>query len=321
MPKNRLPRAAALALPLLAGALVLFSSGCGGGGQNPWNAQRAPHVLASFPPIYCFAANVADPRAEVRSLMVENDPHSFDPTIQHSWLIRGADVFYANGLGLDDGIVSRLRSAAGRSKVRIVNLGEEIPEKERITTDGSTDPHIWLGIPEAIQMVHGIRDDLKKQYPERARIYEDNAAGYVAKLRKLQEEGDKAFAGIKPEDRKFIAFHDSMHYFARAFKLEVAGVVEYEPGTAATPQRLEELVKICQEKGVRVIVSEPGLDRDGEAQRLCNSLRNRGVKDAEVVEMDPLETAPAAELDTGYYEKVMRKNIQNLAAKLSRTAR
>jgi zinc transport system substrate-binding protein len=298
----------------------LATSGCGGT-KNAWKADRSPHVLAFFPPLYCFAANVVDPKAEVQTLMVENDPHHFDPTIQHAALIRDADVFYINGLGLDDQIGDQLRRGAGTSKVRIVKLGEQVPEKDRVSLGKSLDPHVWLGIPQAIQMVEGIRDDLKKAYPDRAKTYDDNAAAYIAKLKAIQADGTKAFADVKPEDRKIIAFHDSLQYFAKAFGLEVAGVVEIEPGVPPTPQQFDELLMICKEKNVRVIVSEPHYDQDGAAKRLRERLETNGVTGVEIVELDPLETAVPAELDAAYYEKVMRTNIDNLAAKLKKAGK
>lgn len=313
-----LGQAAAIALLLAVAAATLGTSGCGGV-KNAWKADRSPHVLAFFPPLHGFAANVVDPQAEVQTLMVDNDPHHFDPTIQHSWLVRDADVFYTNGLGLDDRMVDQLRRGAGNTRVRVVKLGDQVPEKDRVMLGTSADPHVWLGIPQAIVMVEAIRDDLKKAYPDRAKVYDDNAAAYVKKLQQIQTDGDKAFADVKPEDRKFIAFHDSMQYFAKAFKLEVAGVVEIEAGTPPTPQQFEELLKTCKEKNVRVIVSEPHFDKDGAAKRLRERLEKSGVAGVEIVEIDPLETAPPGELDAGYYEKVMRQNISNLAAKLKKT--
>jgi hypothetical protein len=38
--------------------------------------------------------------------------------------------------------------------------------------------------------------------------------------------------------------------------------------------------------------------------------------EVKLVEIDPLETAPADELDAGYYVKKMRDNITNLAKAL-----
>jgi ABC-type Zn uptake system ZnuABC Zn-binding protein ZnuA len=297
-------------------AYVLGTSGCGAP-TSAWTAGKSPRVLASFPPIYCFAANVIDPdRGEVRTLMAEKDPHHFNTTIQDALLLREADFFFINGLGLDDAIAERMIQGAGNTKLKTVKLGDALPEKEIIAIDKVTDPHAWLGLPEACRMVETIRDSLSAKDPEHAKTYAANAAAYIERLKKLHEEGKQALATVKPEDRKIISFHDSLRYFARALDLEVAGVVEYQPGTPATGQQIQTLLKICKEQHVRFIISEPLYDLDGEARRLQDNLRDNGVE-VEIVEIDPLETALLKDLTPDYYEKVMRKNIRNLADKMT----
>src|SRR5262245_11838187 len=124
---------------LIAATLVAVNLGGCGSVNNAWKADRSPHVLAAFTPLHCFAANVVDPKAEVQTLMVDNDPHHFDPTIQHSWLVRDADVFYTLGLGMDDRNMAQVVRGSGNSKVRVVKLGDQIPEKDRVAMGKSTD--------------------------------------------------------------------------------------------------------------------------------------------------------------------------------------
>jgi ABC-type Zn uptake system ZnuABC Zn-binding protein ZnuA len=290
-------------------------NGCGAP-QSPWTPEKAPKVLASFPPLYCFAANVLGAEhGQVRTLMAEKDPHHFSTTIQDALLLREADFFFINGLGLDDGVAERMIKGAGNTRLVFVPLGDRLPKSDLIEVGNVVDPHIWLGIPEACKMVETIRDTLSTKSPEQAKVYAANAAAYIERLKKLHEDGKKALADVKPEDRKIIAFHDSLRYFARSFDLEVAGVVEDVPGVAASIQRMQQLIDICKQKKVRIIVSEPGFDLTGEAKRLQDNLRDIGV---EIVEIDPLETALLKDLGPDYYEKVMRQNIERLAAKMAR---
>jgi hypothetical protein len=42
-------------------------------------------------------------------------------------------------------------------------------------------------------------------------------------------------------------------------------------------------------------------------------LKNKGIADAVLVEIDPLETALPTELSPGWYEEKMRENLDKLA--------
>src|SRR5262249_21602808 len=151
-----------------------------------------------------------------------------------------ANLFLVNGLGLDDTFTERLKNSAGNLKLRYVEVGEAIPhdqlrklsEAERqhdhgadghghAHSHGTHDPHVWLGIPEAIHMVQRIRNELKKADPARAAQYDSNAKTYIDKLEKLQEDGKALLKEIKPEDRKLITMHDSLYYFARTFGVDI----------------------------------------------------------------------------------------------------
>src|SRR4051812_44016865 len=71
--------AGALALAVAVGALLV--GGCGGGGDDPWAGVPGgePRVLTSFPPLYCFAKNVAGDEVAVLNLLTTTGPHDHQP--------------------------------------------------------------------------------------------------------------------------------------------------------------------------------------------------------------------------------------------------
>jgi ABC-type Zn uptake system ZnuABC Zn-binding protein ZnuA len=293
-------------------ALVVVIHGCSRI-ESPWDKSKSPHILVSFPPIYCFAASV-DPQADVQMLMTRADPHSYkEPSVQDAMMLREANLFFVNGLGLDEKAAHDARRCAGTPKLEIVELGELIPQDGIIKVKDQPDPHIWVGIPEAMQMVEAIRDKLKKDYPARARDLDASAAEYLDRLKRLLAEGKQTFAAIPAEKRKIISFHDSLQYFARSFDIDVVDALRKIPEKEPTAEDIASLVKICKEQNVRVIVAEPEYG-DGPAVELRNQLRRQGVP-AEIVVIDPLEIAPEG-IKPDYYEQVMKKNIQDLAEKL-----
>jgi ABC-type Zn uptake system ZnuABC Zn-binding protein ZnuA len=106
-----------------------------------------------------------------------------------------------------------------------------------------------------------------------------------------------------------------LRYFARSFGAEIVGAIEM-PGHEPSPKRLNELVKLCQEKGVRLIAVEPQYPSNTGAQAVLRELRRKGVADAAFVELDTLETADAADLTADFYERKMRANLDTLAGAL-----
>lgn len=313
-----------LLLPLAA-IIAAAIAGCGGAGPD-W-PNKSPKVVASFPPLYCFALNVAGDDAAVKTAMTAEGPHHFDPKASDARLLRRADLFFINGLGLDEGPAEKMRNGSGNPRLTVVNLGERIDPKEleencnchhdhagQHVHDHAVDPHVWLGLDLAVKQVEGIRDGLKAADPAHADGYGRRAADYAARLRKLEADGKAMLAGKK--DRKFVSFHGSLAYFARAFDLDVAEVIEKVPGQEPTGEELKAIVEACKENGVRVIAVEPQYTSQSAAKRILDELRRKGVPDPALVEIDPLETAREQDLSAGWYEAKMRANLEALAGAL-----
>lgn len=304
----------------LAAALPLLGLGCGG--DNLWPNDSRPKVVVSFAPIACFAMNVAGDDAVVKNMMTTSGPHHFNPTDADAKLLRRADVFFVNGLGLDEEVAEKLKRGSGNRKLAVVELGEKIPDGQLIDWGGGPapgheghnhghhDPHVWLGPDLAVIMVEAIRDQLKQTDASHAAGYDARAAGYVAKLRQLKADGREMLKG--KADRRLVTFHESLGYFAKEFGLEIAGVVMPKAGSEPNQQELEKLIDMCVEKKVRVIAVEPQYTANTSARTLVERLKARGVSDAVLVEIDPLETVRSDDLAADWYERKMRANLDAL---------
>lgn len=314
----------ACVVAVFAAGVGVALTGCGGDTDDGWPADKAgPKVVVSFAPLYCFALNVAGDDAVVRNLLAGGGPHHFNPTDRDARLLRRADLFLVNGLGLEGDKPERVKKTSGNSGLKLVELAARVPENclfEGVCHhdhgdedhDHGKDPHVWLGPDTAVFLVGGIRDELKAADPAHAGDYDRRAAEYVAKLRKLKDEGVEKLKG--KTDRRVVTFHDSMTYFAKAFDLKVEGVVQKTPGTEPNDKHLKRLIALCSgDPPVRVVCAEPQYANSPAGRELVKTLQHRGVKDAELVELDPLETAAADQLNAGWYEARMRANLDALA--------
>lgn len=307
------------------GLLTLFLSGCTTA-PPAWPPGKSPRVLASFPPLYCFAANVAGDEAAVQSLLITVGPHDYRPSPRDAVKLQGADLFLINGLGLDESFANTLKNSAGSPRLRLVEVGEGVKNLHTVGKDehdhhghnhGEHDPHVWLGIDQAVAMVGTIRDELARVDLEHADEYKENAAKYVKALRKLEADGQKMLEAKK--SKRIVSFHESLGYFAHTFGLDVADVIEVVPGEPPSPGHLAELVELCRDKKkpVVAIAVEPQYPKSTSAQTVKDALRGKGLK-VPLVEVDPLETADDSlkKLGARWYEERMRQNLRELKDKL-----
>jgi ABC-type Zn uptake system ZnuABC Zn-binding protein ZnuA len=305
----------------VAGAFAV--SGCS---KSPdWPDKPGLRVMVSFPPLYCFAANVAGEDATVQTLLDATSVHDYHPSPHDAIKLHRANLFFVNGLDLDEGFAKTLANNADNPSLKIFEIGEAKAIEDRLIKakkddhghghdhghhHGENDPHIWLGLPEAMEMVKVIRDQLSEADPAHKEQYAKNADAYLKKLDELWKQGQKELKDKK--DRKLVTFHDSLAYFARAFDLEVAGTIQPYAGEDAQARRLADLVKLCKKDKVRVIAVEPNQMTSTEADALVKELQAQGIKDADKVEIDLLESVPRSQLTPDYYEAKMKENIEQL---------
>lgn len=342
MTPDRNPWAWARPLFIIGAALIVAGLGAVGCGPapDPWAATPgSPRVVVTFAPLACFVRNVGGDDVAVLALATANGPHHYEPTFEETVKLRKADLFFVNGLELDERFADRMARSSnnprlqGADPVGYVRIGERLLRQKGLVDKmaghhghdhhghdhghhhGEYDPHLWLGIPQAKAMVEVIRDELKKANPAGTADYDRRAADFQGRLDRLLDEGRALLKGKK--DRSLVTNHDSLHYFARSFDLKVAGVIQLQAGTDVDSAGLARLIETCKEQQVRVIATEPQFQQRGTAARVREELQRRGVNDPVIIEIDPLETASEEELrDPSWYEKKMRANLEALAGAL-----
>lgn len=267
--------------------------------MDPIHAQERLKVLATFAPIYSLTANVVGNSAELEVLLPgDAGPHGFALSPKDLKKLAKADVIVANGAGVEEWLERALETAARPGVLRVI-ASERIRNVE--------NPHVWLDPVMAVTMVETIRDALMARDKANAEIYEANAAAYIRRLRLLDAEIRSATADLP--HKKLLAHHNAMECFAHRYGFEVVGTIAPFPGREPTPKYLKQLKALIQEKGVTVIFAEPQY-----SPRIIESMsQDLGIA---VASFDPMETG---EPSAGFYEKVMRKNLQSLVKALGPT--
>jgi ABC-type Zn uptake system ZnuABC Zn-binding protein ZnuA len=315
-------------LALLGGVMgvALALAGCSSA-PDVWKGKGGPpRVVVSFPPLYSFVREIGGDHVGIISLCTNTGPHHYHGTTLDAGKLRQADLFFAIGMGFDDDFTDTARINSGNPRLKeTVKLGDRLPKDLKLEgkehdehehghahkhdDHHPLDPHVWLGIPQAKNMIGQIRDRLKEADPAHAADYDANAKAYAERLDKLQADGKKMLAGKK--DRRLISFHESLTYFAESFGLEVPDIVEKVPGEGATAQELKPLIDRILKEKITVLALEPQYPKEGAAQVIVDELKKKG-HELTLIELDPMETADEKELDGGWYERTMRENLEAL---------
>jgi zinc transport system substrate-binding protein len=310
-------------------ALALGAAGCGGEGADPWGPKTGKkRVVASIVPLHCFAAQIAGDDADVRCLLTTKGPHDFHPSAHDARLIAGADLFLINGLGLEEFLEALIRSAGNR-RILVVKTGERIPpgllkqadgtphyHGDKLVSHRGTDPHVWLGVPQACYQIEAIRDALCQLDPQHAEGYRRRAEALTQRLKQLQQQN----RDLPDLGGGLVTFHHSFQYFGESFGIPIAGAIRGLRGELIGEAELIQQAAEFRKKDVRLIGVEPQYPRH-VAENLARSIGPA----VQVIELDPIETGPQAAdrefyVDPEWYFQRLQQNLDNIRQALARPA-
>jgi ABC-type Zn uptake system ZnuABC Zn-binding protein ZnuA len=268
-------------------------------------AAEPLRVLASFLPMEIFTRNVTGdaPGVTVASMLPASlgCPHDYALTPGDMKKIASADLFVANGLGMEDFLGEPVRRA--NPKIRIVETARGVRPVRG--GHGEINPHTWVSPRNAILQVREIEKALSEARPGLAPAFRRNADAYVFRLTALAAEFEAAAMTFRRTN--IVTFHDVFDYLARDIGLTVVGKIETVPGQEPSAGEIQRLSRTIREKEVPAVFSEPQY-----SPKLADTLaREAGVP---VRVLDPVATGSPA---LTAYEDAMRRNLSTLKEALS----
>jgi zinc transport system substrate-binding protein len=182
-------------------------------------------------------------------------------------------------------------------KLKIIKLAEGVTF---IKEGKEVNPHVWVSVSNAITQARNLGKAMEIFDPFHAELYRRNTAGYVNKLEALRQKMQSELAPYK--GRQIITFHEAFPYFAREFGLEIAAVVERNPGSEPGAKELAETIDLIKKAGIKALFSEP--------QYLAQAAEVIAKEtSAKVYVLDPAVTGPD---DADAYIKIMEDNLKVL---------
>lgn len=230
---------------LLLGLMTAMAGCTDADGEMEDNDRIA--VVVTIPPQQEFVERVGGDHVRVILLVPPGaDPHTYEPAPAVLAAVAEADLYAMVGSGIEFEIAWGEKIAALNPDMTVVNCSQGV---EVI----AADPHIWTSPRNAKVMVENIRDGLIEADPENAEDYRRNAAAYLDDLDALDAEISALIAGSGV--RVVLVDHPSWAYLARDYGFEEVAI-ESE-GKEPSPKRIEHLIRLAEEEGVRVVFASP----------------------------------------------------------------
>ena len=236
---------------------------------SPGFAQNRLLVVTTTTDLRSLTEAVGGDRVEAVSLVPPNmDAEEYQPKPQDILRLKQAKLLVRVGLDYDlwlDGLLARvMRPQIGRGGPAYVDASSGIAVLEFTGVSlgpadghahGSGNPHYWLDPRNAEIITASILEGLSRIDPANAKRYEENRAAFLARLQTKLADWDRRLTFLRAVP--IIAYHNSWPYFARRFRLNIAGFIEIKPGVPASASHLAGLVHTMRAHDVRIVLREP----------------------------------------------------------------
>lgn len=243
---------------LLIVAVVLTILGGACGNSDSAEPDDTTSIVATTTVLGDVArAVVGNSAASVEVLLpIGADPHDYEASARQIASIHEADLVISNGLLLEDGLSEVLATAAadGANVFEVGPLIDPIPFGGE--DDHGDDPHFWLDPERVAQAARAIATQLAAVDDEVS--WMANADAYAAEVLATDAEIVTILSSIPEGNRKLVANHDSLGYFAARYDFIVIGAVIPGGSTLSDPSsaELSALVEQIQAEGVAAIFAE-----------------------------------------------------------------
>ncbi len=238
-------------------------------------------VVATTSFVFDVVRSIGGEHVELQLLIpIGTDPHAFEPSAADAARISRAQVVFAVGAHLEEGL-DQVLDAVG---AHVVWLAEFVPllrfEQGHHHHDddhdhdhhhdhngdthghghdhhhhGEYDPHVWLDPTRVSLWTHVIERTLSEIDPAHAEAYAQNAAAYREELAQLDAWIADQLRSVPQEHRRLVSDHHVLGYFAHRYGFEVEGAVMPGLSTLAEPsaRELAELMETVRELDIRAV--------------------------------------------------------------------
>lgn len=237
------------------------------------HASAKLNVVVTTPDFAAIARMIGGDRIDLSTLAKPTeDPHFVDAKPSFIVKLNRADVLIEGGAELEIGWLPALMQSARNAKIAAGAPGHiacaegiqllEIPaalDRSQGDVHAAGNPH-YATDPANVQVIaEHICRTFSQLDPPSADAFQANLKQFAALLAArigAWQEALAPFAG-----RRIAAYHNMWPYFAQRFGLKIDLFLEPKPGIPPTPAHLADVIGEMKAQGIRVILSEPYVNR------------------------------------------------------------
>ncbi len=253
-------------------AAFLMLAACGESAEEPAVAESGEDLLvvATTTILGDLVKGVVGDDGVVEVLLpVGADPHDYQASSRDGVNIREADLVVANGLGLEESLLTVFESAR-EDGARIIEVGELVDPRKRSEEgeedeegehghEGTFDPHFWFD-PSRVQKAVGL---IAAELAEAGKVltateWTERGESYMLKIEAAAAEAQEILSAVPFDKRKLVTNHASFSYFGEYFEFEVLDSILPGSGTLAQADtaRLARLVEEIRAEEVTTLFTE-----------------------------------------------------------------
>jgi zinc transport system substrate-binding protein len=265
--------------------------------ERSFDSERV-HIVTSFYPLGQFAQQVGGNLSEVSVIVPAGvEPHEYEPTPQEIASIYAADIFIANGAGIDPWAI-KIQADLENKGVKVIMMSQVLG------FDDATDPHFWIDPLLAQKEVNSIKDTIVQVDIKNQEAYTQNTEAYIHQLQLLDQLYASKLALC--ENRAVVTSHNAFNYLALRYKFKALSIAGFSPESEPSTQQLARLAILARQKNMRFIFFET-LVSPRLAQTLADEIG------AQTLVFNPLEGLTDEEVAQGKnYITIMEENLNNL---------
>jgi zinc/manganese transport system substrate-binding protein len=233
----------------------------------PARAEAALQVVTTTTDLASLARTIGGDRVEAKALVPPGfNADLYSPRPSDLFKLHQARLFIEIGLGLEDWARDLINEANNPNLIK-AQVSYQVPLLD--VPSGHVDysfgdihpygnPHYQLDPEDGRIMARNIFNAMAYADPAAKDYFAANLAAFNDRLTAAEKKWNAEMAPYA--GRKFIPYHESWDYFARAFHLAIPETIESKPGFVPSPARIQQVIETCKRQKVNLIVTEPYYD-------------------------------------------------------------